>query len=258
MMKLARVSAIVCACLLLTFCGHGGNRSAAKSVQPAAPAGTGSTAGSPEPAASPAKPPAPAAQGPTRITVAPQAAATPAAGGRAAAGESAAAAKPASAAFTGRETEYLMESGLAGRIIPSDDRIGPLQDRFAQDAETRRMYGLVDRFLTALSDRKVVQDSILPDTAPFLVRRLQGDLAAGYLPESWRIGRIERPDTVSAHMRVILIGSPGSAAGDIFLEKSSDRWYISGIQVEFAQLATPPADSKPVEPGTPTWMNNAQ
>lgn len=245
MKKLPRLAAIVSTCLLLVFCGAGGNGNGAKS--PPESAASGSAA-----AVSPSRQSPPAAQEPTKITVAPQSAPQ-------ATAKSSPAAHPAQAAeFSGRETEYLMQSGLSSRVIPSDDRIGPLQDRYAQDAETRRMYRLVDEFLRSLSNKTVVEESILPDSAPFLARRLRNDLDAGYLPESWRIGRIEIPDPAAAHMRVLISGSPGSAAGDIFLVKSSDRWYISGIQVDFAQLATPPAESKPVEPGTPIWMNNAQ
>ena len=218
---------------------------------------------------------------PTRITVGPQGASPPFAGKSSppgaspappdlrpatqsaaqASGAKAAASggrSPRGPAFTGREDEYLMLSGLGGRIIPSDPRMGPLQDRYTHDSDLRSMYQLVDRFLSSLQKKRVETDALLPQDEPFISRRLHAAIDAGHLPDAWRIGRIDRPDDATAHLRLLLRGNPGVAVGDLFLVKYESKWYIGGVQVDFALLAVPPAAEKPVEPGSPVWMNNAQ
>ncbi len=151
-----------------------------------------------------------------------------------------------------------MQTGLMERLVPADSRIGPLQDRWVNDAETRGLYDLVVGFFRQLAEGRVDDDLILPDNAVFLSRRLGNDLKAGYIPLSWRIGRIGRPDANSANVRIVITGDPGNAVGDIFLEKSANRWYISGVQADFSALASPPPVGTAIEPETPTWMNNAQ
>ncbi|WP_455382950.1 hypothetical protein [Salinispira pacifica] len=279
----------LCLCLFVAACGGGSGRgsssggSASGGSQQAGPAsrsaGTQGAASGGAGSGSPSGSGAAASPGPARITVGPQSenegasqSATggtgrsggtkgqPAAGtgGAGTAGNASGGQRLPAAEFTGREDEYLMTSGLNGRVVPDDSRIGPLQNRYVTDAETRSIYRLVDRFLAALAADRVEAEAILPDNRPFVLRRMSADLSAGHLPESWRIGQILFPDDLTAHLRVLIAGNPGSAAGDIYVEKSAGQWYISGVQVDFTLLAAAPAAGKPVEPGTPIWMNNAQ
>ncbi|HUX13828.1 MAG TPA: hypothetical protein VMW87_12430 [Spirochaetia bacterium] len=250
MSNLRRVAGVVCLCLLLAACGArapGQKPSTPVAVETPANSGDSGSTGGSRASASP---------GPTQITVGPQA--SP---GKTAAGQPAAAQADRAAAgveFSGREDEYLLLTGFADRLVPADSRIGLLQDRWVNDDETRRMYNLVDGFFGELAKGRVAESVILPVDAIFLSRRLGNDLKAGYTPLSWRIGRIDRPDTGFAHMRIVIDGDPGSTIGDVFLEKSEDRWYISGVQADLAALATPPPVGKAIEPETPTWMYNAQ
>jgi hypothetical protein len=38
-------------------------------------------------------------------------------------------------------------------------------------------------------------------------------------------------------MNLRLFGSPGVSAGELYLERSGGRWYISDLQVDFQRMA---------------------
>jgi hypothetical protein len=46
-----------------------------------------------------------------------------------------------------------------------------------------------------------------------------------------------------AQTQVLLFGAKGTAQGEVLAEKKGERWYISGITVDFAGLFLPRKDS---------------
>jgi hypothetical protein len=175
-------------------------------------------------------------------------------------------------AYTNRDDPLF---GLPNSFIaPADFTLGPLYNEISADARSREVYALLADFFRALSAGRDGEALFHPDYRSFLVRNLRGTMypdGEELLEEEIEEEAEEEEEKVKkeppvsvlksairnfrtgkflfsgegdmAQTQILLFGAKGTAQGEILAEKKGERWYISGITVDFADLFLPRKDS---------------
>lgn len=140
-------------------------------------------------------------------------------------------------------------------IIPEDMAIGPLQDRFGENAETLNApVKTIASFFDAYRAGGGWQSYLDPDLRLVLERSIQDyskkspSIIAGY-----RMGKMDlEENTCSCNIR--LFSAAGRTEGELYLEKKDDTWYISDIQADLAALQKPYEQDDVFEPNIYRWL----
>ena len=130
-------------------------------------------------------------------------------------------------------------------ILPEDFKIGPLADLVGVERNTLEMISVSTRFLNSLEQGTVDRQSLHGEVREELTSSIRYYLERDLIPLNYRIGVITtelhsegeqepaKPQRRSAWMNVRLFGSPGVSEGELYLERSGGRWYISDLQIYF-------------------------
>jgi len=157
----------------------------------------------------------------------------------------AAAQRPAVAAPPEQQRLLTLESI---QVLPEDFKIGPLANLVGIDRSTQEMVSVATRFLSGLQEGTVVMETLLSGVREELTNSLHYYLNQELTPITYRIGAITTqsqqgsdqnppPDQQrTAWMNIRLFGSPGVCEGELYLENSGGRWYISDLQTNFELL----------------------
>jgi hypothetical protein len=133
-------------------------------------------------------------------------------------------------------------------ILPEDFKIGPLADLVGVDRNSLEMISVTTRFLNALEEGTVAEQSLQEEVREELTTSIRYYLERGLIPVNYRIGVIttqsysegeQNPAMLqhrSAWMNIRLFGSPGVSEGELYLERSGGRWYISDLQIDFERM----------------------
>jgi hypothetical protein len=134
------------------------------------------------------------------------------------------------------------------KVLPEDFKIGPLADLEGNDRSTLEMITVSTRFLQALQDGVVDGESLLSEVRQELTTSIRYYLEQDLIPVNYRIGAIttesyaEGDRTQSllepgrAWMNLRLFGTPGVSEGELYLERSGGRWYVSDLQIDFERM----------------------
>jgi hypothetical protein len=161
--------------------------------------------------------------------------------------ESKAAAQDQPAAVEQPEQQRLLilESSL---ILPEDFKIGPLANLVGIDRSTQEMVSVATRFLNGLQKEAVAIETLHKDVREELTNSVNYYLNQELIPITYRIGTITTQSQQgsdqnsplgqqkTAWMNIRLFGSPGVCEGELYLENSGGRWYISDLQTNFELL----------------------
>jgi hypothetical protein len=129
----------------------------------------------------------------------------------------------------------------AAAVLPEDFRIGGLADLLQSDNPARGIAAVARSFLDALVRGDVDSDLIEPGRREDLSRSLAYYLSTGDRPDAFRLGAVETAegDPDEAWLNVRLFGSPGRTEGELYLRRTSQRWYVLDLQAELAGLQQP-------------------
>lgn len=134
------------------------------------------------------------------------------------------------------------------QVLPEDFKIGPLADLAGNDRSTLEMITVSTRFLEALQNGVVDGESLLSEVRQELTTSIRYYLEQDLIPVNYRIGAIttesyaEGDQTQSlleprrAWMNLRLFGTPGVSEGELYLERSGGRWYVSDLQIDFERM----------------------
>jgi hypothetical protein len=133
-------------------------------------------------------------------------------------------------------------------VLPEDFRIGPLADLVGIDRSTMEMVTVATRFLNALQTGTVDGESLHSEVREELTTSIRYYLDRELVPVNYRIGAITTESYAegeqyspalqhrTAWMNLRLFGVPGVTEGELYLERSAGRWYISDLQIDFEQM----------------------
>jgi hypothetical protein len=133
-------------------------------------------------------------------------------------------------------------------ILPEDFKIGPLADLVGVDRNILEMISVSTRFLNALQDGTIDRQSLHEAVREELTTSIRYYLDRDRIPVTYRIGAItmesssedeQEPSALQgriAWMNVRLFGSPGVSEGELYLERSGGRWYVSDLQIDFEEM----------------------
>jgi hypothetical protein len=132
-------------------------------------------------------------------------------------------------------------------VLPEDFEIGPLAELVSVDRSTLEMISVATRFLNGLVEGSVAEESLHAEIRRELATSIRYYLERGLIPLTYRIGAITTEsygeeeatsplDQRTAWMNLRLFGSPGVSSGELYLERSGGRWYVSDLQLDFEQL----------------------
>ena len=134
------------------------------------------------------------------------------------------------------------------QILPEDFEIGPLADLVAVDRNILEMISVSTRFLNALQEGKIDGQSLHEAVREELTTSIRYYLDRDRIPATYRIGVItmqsssedeQEPPSFQrrrAWMNLRLFGSPGISEGELYLERSGGRWYVSDLQIDFEAM----------------------
>ena len=134
-------------------------------------------------------------------------------------------------------------------VLPEDFEIGALADLVGVDRSTQEVISVSKRFLDALQEGTVAEETLLAGVREELATSLRYYLDQELIPATYRIGAITAESDAggedgtslfeqrTAWMNLRLFGSPGVSAGELYLERSAGRWYIADLQVDFQRMA---------------------
>jgi hypothetical protein len=150
---------------------------------------------------------------------------------------------------TARQSEQQRLLALESvQVLPEDFEIGPLADLAGVSRSTQEMISVSTRFLDALQQGLVAEESLHAEVREELATSVRYYLERDLIPVTYRIGAIttesyaEEEEQTSlleqrtAWMNLRLFGSPGVTAGELYLERSGGRWYISDLQIDFERM----------------------
>ncbi len=128
--------------------------------------------------------------------------------------------------------------GLRGGNVysPEDFEIGVLQG-YSEDRDVQIVLSRIRSFQAGLSAKEMPLSDIHPIWREQAQRSLGFHLERGHIPLDVRIGLVDIYMTSRARANIRLIGEPGVAFGEIYLDRSEDTWLISDLQVDMADLA---------------------
>jgi hypothetical protein len=136
----------------------------------------------------------------------------------------------------------------SSQVLPEDFKIGSLANLEGIDRSTQEMVSVATRFLNGLQEGNVVIETLHDSVREELTNSINYYLNQELIPITYRIGAIttqsqqgndENPPVdqdKTAWMNIRLFGSPGVCEGELYLENSGGRWYISDLQTNFELL----------------------
>jgi hypothetical protein len=154
-------------------------------------------------------------------------------------------AQPAAAPQSEQQRLLSLESS---QVLPQDFEIGPLADLVGIDRSRQEMVSVTTRFLDALQEGSVPVESLHNSVREELASSISYYLKKDLIPVTYRIGAITTESQGggdqnssalqrrTAWMNIRLFGSPGVCEGELYLEKSGGRWYVSDLQINFEML----------------------
>ena len=131
------------------------------------------------------------------------------------------------------------------QVLPEDFKIGPLADLVGIDRSTLEMVSVATRFLEGLEEGRVERESVHAEVREELTTSIRYYLQRDLVPVNYRIGAIttesygegaQRSSLLekrTAWMNLRLFGSPGVTEGELYLERSAGRWFVSDLQIDF-------------------------
>ena len=131
------------------------------------------------------------------------------------------------------------------QVLPEDFKIGPLADLVGIDRSTLEMVSISTRFLDGLQEGRVERESVHAEVREELTTSIRYYLQRDLVPVNYRIGAIttesygeseQRSSLLekrTAWMNLRLFGSPGVSEGELYLERSAGRWFVSDLQIDF-------------------------
>lgn len=128
--------------------------------------------------------------------------------------------------------------GLRGGDVyaPEDFEIGALQS-YSDDRDVQDVLSRIRSFQVALRGGSIPLEDIHPIWKEQAQRSLAFHLDRGHIPLDVRIGVVDIYMKDRARANVRLIGDPGVAFGEIYLDRSNDTWLVSDLQADLADLA---------------------
>jgi hypothetical protein len=136
----------------------------------------------------------------------------------------------------------------SSQVLPEDFKIGSLANLVGVDRSTQEMVSAATRFLNGLQEGSVAIETLHNSVREELTNSINYYLNQELVPITYRIGAIttqsqqgsdENPPVDqdrTAWMNIRLFGSPGVCEGELYLENSGGRWYISDLQTNFELL----------------------
>ncbi|UCF97216.1 MAG: hypothetical protein JSV89_18895 [Spirochaetaceae bacterium] len=136
----------------------------------------------------------------------------------------------------------------SAQVLPEDFKIGPLADLVGIERSAQEMVSVTTRFLNALQEGTVLGDSLHNSVRQELSNSINYYLQRELVPVNYRIGSItteskgqgDESSSVfqnrTAWMNIRLFGSPGVCEGELYLDKSGGRWYVSDVQIDFETM----------------------
>ena len=133
----------------------------------------------------------------------------------------------------------------SAQVLPEDFKIGPLADLVGIDRSTLEMVSVSTRFLDGLQEGRVERESVHAEVREELTTSIRYYLQRDLVPVNYRIGAIttesygeseQRSSLIekrTAWMNLRLFGSPGVSEGELYLERSAGRWFVSDLQIDF-------------------------
>jgi hypothetical protein len=160
--------------------------------------------------------------------------------------EAAATQQPQQETVRQSEEQRLLTLESAG-VLPEDFKIGPLADLVGVDRNTLEMISVTTRFLNALQDGKVSAETLQKNVREELTQSIGYYLHRELIPTTYRIGAITTESGAddqntspqlnhTAWLNIRLFGSPGVCDGELYLERSAGRWYVSDLQINFEMM----------------------
>jgi hypothetical protein len=169
----------------------------------------------------------------------------------------------ATAQLTEQQKLLALESA---QVLPEDFKIGPLADLVGIDRSTLEMVSVSTRFLDALQEGMVEGESVHADVREELTTSIRYYLQRDLVPVNYRIGAItmesygegeQRSSPLeqrTAWMNLRLFGSPGICEGELYLERSAGRWFVSDLQIDFESMGQEYVrEQEPYYPSTYGW-----
>lgn len=152
-----------------------------------------------------------------------------------------------------RTRDLLFAEQPGDGLLPAELAVGPLADRYSDDADVRSIYRTVGGFLASLESGDLPIDSVLAESRSSIRRTLDFALTEELLPDSFAVGSVTFEGEI-ARLNVALYGDPGSTAGEITVATEGGRWYISDIQIDFSRLAEEATTVEQFEPVRYDWQ----
>lgn len=144
-------------------------------------------------------------------------------------------------------TDRLLALRGGSPVYPSDYEIGALQPLLPAGTERGAIVRVVRTFFDELAAGTIDTKLMSPQWKDEIVRQLSGPKKKGDLPASVRIGIVTVAQD-KAHAAIRMEKGTGSAVGEIYLDRVGNGWYVSDIQVDFADLGKPAAKGPPFDP----------
>lgn len=152
-----------------------------------------------------------------------------------------------------RGKEFLLEKqNLQKGQFPQDFRLGPLQGYLSDSTDEAQAYVAMSEFLTSVLTGDVNAALIAPQWKTLITRLLGDAYQKKLLPKGFRIGRLRWEDASTIYANIALMGEPGSARGQLYMEKSGKgQWLVSDLQIDFTEMTLPPEPRlEPYSPGS--------
>jgi hypothetical protein len=136
----------------------------------------------------------------------------------------------------------------SSQVLPEDFKIGFLANLVGIDRSTQEMVSVATRFLNGLQAGNVAIETLHNSVREELANSISYYLNQELIPTTYRIGAITTQSQQgndqntpldqdrTAWMNIRLFGSPGVCEGELYLENSGGRWYISDLQANFELL----------------------
>jgi hypothetical protein len=134
-----------------------------------------------------------------------------------------------------QQKDQLLSIRQGSVYSPEDFEIGALQG-FSGDRNVQLVLRRIRLFREGLQNGKVPLDDVHPDWLPSAQRSLEFHLDRGNIPLDIRVGIVDIYISGKARANVRLIGNPGVAFGEIYLEKLQDKWLVTDFQIDLADL----------------------
>lgn len=120
--------------------------------------------------------------------------------------------------------------------VPEDYEIGALQNA-SVDRNIQAVVARIRSFQSGLQQGDIPLTDIHPDWRDSAQRSLGFHLDHGHIPLDVRVGVVDIYVAGKARANLRLIGDPGVAFGEIYLDSVDDEWLVSDFQIDMTDLA---------------------